>query len=144
MVPFESVNLGGLHHRKLWKTHSAHREHFYADAARGTLPRYSWVEPCMLFGDLQDYHPPTDIRAAETFLASIYNAVRTSPQWEEAALVVLFDEHGGCYDHVPPPASISPDGIVEQEGFTFDRLGVRVPTMRMRRWPGTPVMPVGG
>lgn len=129
VIPFEAINLGGLHHRKLWKTHAVHMEQFYADAARGTLPDYSWVEPCMLFGDLQDYHPPTDIRAGERFLASIYNAVRTSPQWEDTALVVMFDEHGGCFDHVPPPAAPSPDDIVEQEGFTFDRLGVRVPTI---------------
>lgn len=129
IIPFESINLGGLHHRKLWKTHSVHIQEFFSDAATGQLPRYSWVEPCMLYGNLQDYHPPTDIRAAEAFLASIYQAVRTSPQWEETALVVMFDEHGGCYDHVAPPATISPDGIVEQEGFTFDRLGIRVPTI---------------
>lgn len=129
VVPFESINLGGLHHRKLWKTHSFHIDQFFSDAASGQLPRYSWVEPCMMYGDLQDYHPPTDIRAAEAFLARIYTAVRNSPQWEETALVIMFDEHGGTYDHVPPPAAISPDGIVSQEGFTFDRLGIRVPTI---------------
>ena len=129
VVPFESINLGGLHHRKLWKTHSSHIDQFFADASAGRLPRYSWVEPCMLYGNLQDYHPPTDIRAGEAFLASIYNAVRNSPQWEETALVVMFDEHGGTFDHVPPPPTVSPDGIVKQEGFTFDRLGIRVPTI---------------
>ncbi len=85
----------------MWHEHSATLERFFGDAAAGTLPRYSWVEPKMLLGDLDDYHPPTDIRSAETFLAAVYEAVRTSPQWESTALVVMFDEHGGCYDHVP-------------------------------------------
>ncbi len=129
VVPFEAINLGGAHHRRMWAAHSAHLEQFFADAGDGTLPRYSWVEPCMLFGDLTDYHPPRDIRAGEQFLAQIYHAVRNSPQWEQTALVIMFDEHGGCYDHVPPPAAPSPDEIVHQEGFGFDRLGVRVPTV---------------
>lgn len=129
VVPFEAINLGGAHHRRMWAAHSAHLERFFADAAAGGLPRYSWVEPSMLFGDLTDYHPPTDIRAGEQFLAQIYRAVRSSPQWDRTALVIMFDEHGGCYDHIPPPAAPSPDGIVKQQGFAFDRLGVRVPTI---------------
>ena len=128
-VPLAAINLGGGRHLRLWHEHSATLEQFFGDAAAGTLPRYSWVEPKMLLGDLDDYHPPTDIRSAETFLAAVYEAVRTSPQWESTALVVLFDEHGGCYDHVPPPATVSPDGVVSPEGFHFDRLGLRVPTI---------------
>jgi phospholipase C len=129
VVPFEAINLGGAHHRGMWKSHSTHMPDFYNDAANGTLPRYSWVEPCMMFGDLADYHPPTDIRAAEAFLARVYNAVRTSPQWEETALVVMFDEHGGCFDHVVPPAAVAPDDSPCEEGFGFDRLGIRIPTL---------------
>ncbi len=129
VIPFEAINLGGAHHRKMWKTHSHHMPSFYSDAANGTLPRYSWVEPTMLYGDLCDYHPPQDIRAAEQFLAKVYNAVRTSPQWEETALVVMFDEHGGCFDHVVPPAAVPPDHHTSQEGFTFDRYGIRIPTI---------------
>lgn len=129
VVPFEAINLGGAHHRALWKSHSRHMPEFYADAANGTLPAYSWVEPTMMFGDLCDYHPPRDVRAAEQFLARVYNAVRTSPQWEQTALVVMFDEHGGCYDHVAPPAAEAPDDSRCEEGFAFDRLGIRVPTL---------------
>ena len=133
VVPFEAINLGGAHHRQLWASHSVHLEQFFIDAAAGRLPRYSWVEPCMLFGDICDYHPPRDIRAGEQFLARLYQAVRTSPQWEQTALVIMFDEHGGCFDHVPPPPAPAPapapDGIVAQEGFGFDRLGVRVPAV---------------
>ena len=81
----------------------------------------------MLYGDLNDYHPPEDVRAGEQFLTKIYNAVRTSPQWDQTALVVMFDEHGGCFDHVPPPAAVPPDSHPGEQDFAFDRLGVRVP-----------------
>ena len=128
-MPLTAINLGGGRHLAMWRDHSVHLDQFWADAAAGTLPEYAWVEPNMLFGELNDYHPPTDIRAAEAFLAQVYEAVRNSPQWESTALVVMFDEHGGCYDHVPPPSTVSPDDLVSPEGFTFDRLGVRVPTI---------------
>ena len=128
-VPLAAINLGGGHHLPMWRDHSAHLDEFFADAAGGTLPPYAWVEPNLVLGDLNDYHPPTDIRAAEQFLAQVYTAVRDSPQWETTALVIMFDEHGGCYDHVPPPATVSPDGRVSAEGFAFDRLGVRIPAI---------------
>jgi phospholipase C len=129
VVPDCAINLAGLGHPEMWKRHSATREQFFADAAAGTLPAYSWVEPNMLFGELDDYHPPTDIRAGEHLLARIYNAVRSSPRWASTALVVLFDEHGGCYDHVAPPAAPIPDDSVGEQGFAFDRFGVRVPAI---------------
>ena len=129
VVPDCAINLAGLRHHGMWHSHAATREQFFADAAMGTLPTYSWVEPNMLFGELDDYHPPTDIRAGERLLAGIYNAVRNSPQWESTALVVLFDEHGGCYDHVPPPSAPIPDESVGEQGFAFDRFGVRVPAI---------------
>ncbi len=128
-IPYTAVNQAGGKHLPLWRDHSEHHEQFFADCAAGSLPQYSWIEPCLVSGNLNDYHPPTDIRAGEAFLASIYEAVRSSPQWEQTALVVMFDEHGGCYDHVPPPATVSPDDRVSSEGFAFDRLGVRVPTI---------------
>jgi phospholipase C len=124
-----AINLGGLHHIEQWHSHTAAREQFFADAAAGTLPPYTWFEPNMMFGELDDYHPPTDIRAAEQLLAQVYEAVRSSPQWESTALLVLFDEHGGCYDHVPPPAAPVPDDFAGEQGFGFDRFGVRVPAI---------------
>lgn len=129
VVPLSAINLAGAKHVDLWRDHSAHMPEFYSDCANGMLPQYSWVEPRMMFGELDDYHPPTDVRAAEQFLARVYNAVRTSPQWDSTALVIMFDEHGGCYDHVPPPAAVPPDGHPGEQGFGFDRLGVRVPTI---------------
>jgi phospholipase C len=127
-IPTAALSLGGLKHRKLWKDHTRTRARFFEDCAAGQLPAFSWVEPRLLFGELDDYHPPTDIRTGEAFLADVYNAVRASPAWEKTALLVLFDEGGGCYDHIAPPAAV-PDGYTSREGFTFDRLGIRVPSI---------------
>ncbi len=113
----------------MWRRHSAARSQFFADAAAGRLPAYAWVEPNMFFPPLDDYHPPTDIRAGEQFLARVYQAVRDSPQWPQTALIVLFDEHGGCYDHVPPPAAPAPDDYPGQQDFGFGRFGLRVPAI---------------
>jgi phospholipase C len=61
--------------------------------------------------------------------------VRKSPDWEKTLLIIIFDEHGGCYDHVPPPTTIAPDqAFIEKgnpgySGFKFDHLGVRVPAV---------------
>jgi phospholipase C len=129
-VPMCSLSLGGARHRKMWRSHSRTQARFFADCAAGALPAFSWVEPKMFFGDeLNDYHPPHDVRLAEHFLAGVYNAVRNSPQWEKTALIVTFDEHGGTYDHVPPPAAPIPDDFAGEQGFAFDRFGVRVPTI---------------
>jgi phospholipase C len=107
------------------------------------LPRYSFVEPRFVpepgpwyrFGlpyYPSDYHPPHDVARGEKFLARVYNAVRASPYRDEILLVITFDEHGGCYDHVPPPwGSVAPEPgpIATKNGFPFDRFGVRVPTI---------------
>ena len=129
IVPNAAINLAGLRHLEMWRAHSAYRTTFFADAAAGRLPAYSWVEPNMTFPPLDDYHPPSDIRAGEQFLARVYEAVRNSPQWPSTALVVLFDEHGGNYDHVPPPAAVPPDDRPGQQNFAFDRFGVRIPAI---------------
>src|SRR5262249_33411553 len=65
----------------------------------------------------------------------VYNAIRgNNDLWNQTLLVILFDEHGGFYDHVPPPAAIPPDG--HQEEYTFERLGVRVPAVLVSPWVG--------
>lgn len=126
---------------------------FYDDVASGNLPVYAFIEPRLLY-DHNDMHPPvgaltetdadgniitgsaiSDVRAGEALLHSVYSAVRASstPDGSNAMntmLLVTFDEHGGTYDHVPPPAAAPPTGLAQTEmDFAFDRLGARVPAI---------------
>lgn len=99
--------------------------------SKGSLPTYSFIEPSFLI-EPNDEHPPHDITAGEQFLRSIWEAVSQSPAWDKTLLILTFDEHGGCYDHVLPPTNaVSPDEASDPgaEGFRFDRFGVRVPTI---------------
>jgi len=72
----------------------------------------------------------------ERALNTLYNALRNSPNWEETLLVITFDEHGGIYDHVPPPYAANPYPNDVNDGFRFDILGVRVPTILVSPWIG--------
>jgi phospholipase C len=147
-----------LTQRQMWKyaltKHFAHFKDFLAAAAKkGGLPAYSFIEPIyfdsLVWGPENDAHPecnpyefygPANLHRGEALVATIYNAIRNSPDWESTLLIVMFDEHGGCYDHVPPPTSsqcdvaIAPDKIIPAGqpggiGFKFDRLGPRVPAI---------------
>ncbi|KAF5749263.1 non-specific phospholipase C4-like [Tripterygium wilfordii] len=114
---------------------------------KGKLPNYVVVE--QRFFDIlslpaNDDHPSHDVSEGQKFIKEVYEALRSSPQWNEMLFVIIYDEHGGFYDHVPTPASSgvpSPDGIVGSEPykFKFDRLGVRVPAILISPWiePGT-------
>lgn len=96
---------------------------FFADAAAGTLPSVAYVDP-----GTNDDHPHGDIRNGEAFLASIYQAVTTSPAWASSVLIITFDEWGGFFDHVAPPPAPIPPG--EYDVGNVDGLrGFRVPTM---------------
>src|SRR5260221_2402630 len=71
-------------------------------------------------------HPPHIVTLGEQLIADVYNALRQGPKWAETLLIIIFDEHGGCYDHVPPSAAVPP-GNTPTAPFNFDRYGVRVP-----------------
>jgi len=119
-------------------------QQFIADCASNQLPEYSFIEPC--YNDhpgpgggeilASDQHPDHNIQEGERFIANIYTAIRTNPAlWSSTLLLIVYDEHGGIYDHVPPPAC-TPDGYFANpadtgtgETFNFDRLGVRVPAI---------------
>jgi hypothetical protein len=109
---------------------------FFADAKAGTLPDFSYIEPKWGYEAVSkvvgnDYHPPIFVGCGEHFLYQVYTHLQQSPQWKDTLLIVTFDEHGGTYDHVPPPGTaINPDGINGIEnGFKFDQFGARVPTL---------------
>jgi phospholipase C len=139
----EIVNL--LQHQpQLFATY----EQFIADCKLGRLPDYCFVEPNYNDHDsdtgaiiASDQHPDHHVQAGELFIASVYNAIKRNPKlWKSTALLVVYDEHGGIYDHVPPPPCL-PDGFVAQPNdtgtgtaFAFDRLGVRVPAILISPW----------
>lgn len=109
---------------------------FQQDCASGNLPQYSFLEPSFLI-DPNDEHPPHDVVAGEQFLYKIWQALSGSPAWPESLLMITYDEHGGTYDHVFPPfGATTPDSKSNpgEEGFTFNRFGVRVPTVLISPW----------
>ncbi|HEX7162430.1 MAG TPA: alkaline phosphatase family protein [Trebonia sp.] len=81
---------------------------FFADAVAGTLPAVSVVDPD--FGAYSEENPQ-DISNGEAFAAAVINAVMRGPAWESTLLLWIYDEHGGYYDHVPPPAAVAPDDV---------------------------------
>jgi len=95
---------------------------FFAAAKIGKLPKFCIIDP-IYFGPYgNDDHPAKDVRLGQALIATIYKALAQSPAWENTLFIVTYDEHGGFYDHVPPPAAADdhPD---------FQRLGFRVPTL---------------
>jgi phospholipase C len=117
-------------------------QQFMDDARKGTLPEYSFVEPNYSDHETDsgvevanDQHPDHSVQAGEFFIARVYMAIKSNPAlWRDSILLITYSNHGGIYDHVPPPAAV-PDGFVAQpdqidrKAFAFDRLGVRVPAV---------------
>lgn len=98
-------------------------EAFEAAAKAGTLPAFSFVEPEFHY---EDDHPPADIRNGQRFVRRILEAIAEKNTWSKVVLFITYDEHGGFYDHVPPPAACVPDDM-HPATHEFDRYGVRVP-----------------
>jgi phospholipase C len=128
-------------------THFHDFSQFLADAKSGTLPAYSFIEPRYftdtLLGKMpNDQHPPHNVSHGEALIAAVYDAVRGGPGWDDTLLIVTYDEHGGCYDHVVPPAAVPPDNR-QPDGFAFGSYGVRVPALIVSRWvrPGSVIRP---
>ena len=108
---------------------------FFKDAAgpEPSFPSFAFIEPAYLPPNAADAHPPHDILAADALVGSVYKALRSNDHlWRKTLLIVLFDEHGGFYDHVPPPNAVPPDH--HHDEYAFDRLGVRVPALLISPW----------
>jgi phospholipase C len=95
------------------------------DAANGDLPKVAWIDPnfvdlSILEPNSNDDHPPSDVRSGQELAMMVFRALAQSPCWDRTLLVVTYDEHGGFYDHQPPPRPPEPDP-------PFETLGVRVP-----------------
>jgi phospholipase C len=107
-------------------------DQFFTDAKAGKLPQFSLLDPD--FGT-QSQENPQNIVLGEAFLAKVVNALGSSPLWRKTLLILTYDEHGGYYDHVPPPVALAPDSIPPevQPGESmydgFARYGFRVPSV---------------
>lgn len=116
----------------------AHAASFLQDATVGTLPSVAWIDPNFSnFNPIgfqpNDDHAPADIRDGQELVLAVYHALAAGPQWDKTLLIVFYDEHGGFFDHVPPPQA--PDDDPQM----FGRYGVRVPALIVSPWiePGS-------
>ena len=122
--PLNSLRLAGI-------------DHFFSDAAAGKLPAFSLVDPD--FGSSSEENPQ-NVASGEAFAAKVIEAVMTGPKWGSTLLIWNYDEHGGYYDHVPPPTAVPPDNIGPDPllgGPPFDgfgRYGFRVPCALVSPW----------
>jgi phospholipase C len=126
---------------------------FFDDAEKGTLPHVSWVDPNFMdVGEMKDNlfgwnprgeweqafidteaanddHPPIDVAHGQAFLMAVMRALMKSPQWTKTMLIVTYDEHGGFFDHMPPPPNEA-----KHESPAFTSLGARVPAFVVSPW----------
>jgi phospholipase C len=106
---------------------------FLEDAAAGTLPSVSWIDPAftnfnLLGFPVNDDHPMADIKDGQDLVLAVYDALASSPQWDRSLLIIVYDENGGFYDHVPPPQAVDDDPDM------FGSYGVRVPAIIVSPW----------
>ncbi|PHM30484.1 alkaline phosphatase family protein [Xenorhabdus innexi] len=111
---------------------------FISSAKAGTLPIFSFIEPAWLGNSSgmvpNSCHPPSDMAPGLKMVADIYNALRQGPDFDQTLLIITFDEHGGIYDHVPPPYTNNAYRNDKDGDFGFDLLGVRIPTVLISPW----------
>lgn len=135
-LPQVSV-LRGMMPRLLASAGFKHMDDFARDVAAGDLPEYTFIEPN--YGNTQNFtggnsqHPVGDIRDGELLIKTVYETIRNSKLWPKTALVILYDEHGGFFDHVKPPATVptGDDDIFNGSPLysDFQQLGIRVPAV---------------
>ena len=137
-----------------------YEEKFAADVSSGKLPHYSFIIPRFIdwngggtgFAAANSQHAPSDVRPGEVLIAEVYESLRNNEKaWKSTLLIVVYDEHGGFYDHVIPPAGVpNPDCLnsptpaqidaakkakkTVPAPFDFTRLGFRVPAILVSPW----------
>jgi phospholipase C len=116
---------------------------FLDRAVEGTLPAFTFIDPRYFsvkdVAPANDQHPDHSVEQGEELIKRVYEALRSSPQWNETLFLITYDEHGGFYDHVAPPQEgiPNPDGLNTTDidpPFHFERLGLRVPTVAVSPW----------
>jgi len=119
----------GLYGHKPFADHVVPVSSFFTDCAAGSLPSFSLVDPNF---NTSSEENPQNVQYGDVFLSTVVNAVLSSPKWDRTLLVWTYDEHGGYYDHVPPPSAPMPDDVppalkAGDAPGRFDRFGFRVP-----------------
>ena len=126
--------------------HPGHYHHFDDDFVKDAagpasqFPAYTFIEPHYFGPSESDQHPVHGVQNGEALIATVYNAIRGNAElWNSTLLVIVYDEHGGFYDHVFPdpndPATgktVAPDGNTSK--FAFNQLGIRVPAILVSPW----------
>jgi phospholipase C len=103
---------------------------FFADAAAGTLPSYTYLDPFFVGedqGGSNDDHPHADIRRGQALVSNVVRAITTSPLWSKTVFILTYDEWGGFFDHVRPPSL--PDLFTPTATEEHNTAGFRVPTI---------------
>jgi phospholipase C len=133
-----SVGLAIAHIQQNAGKYFAFFDDFIKDCKKNKLPSFSFIEPRFndftdrgQFFPAADQHPDHNVFQGEIVIKSVYDAITSNQQtWESTLLVITYDEHGGLYDHVTPPATVNPDpNAPATAAFNFERLGVRVPAV---------------
>jgi phospholipase C len=119
----------GLSHQSSVTDKFTRMADFFKDAEAGTLPQFSFLEPNY---SVQSEENPQDVQFGDQYLSDVVHAVTAGPQWPHTLMIWTYDEWGGWYDHVPPPAAIPPDDVPPDlppgsYPGSFDRYGFRVP-----------------
>ena len=106
--------VGGFAGKVLALNPSAPIKDFFDAAKAGTLPSFSLIDPDYTAAD---DHPAHNIQRGQAFVASVYKALAESPAWSKTLFVITYDEHGGFFDHVPPPAATDANAEFTTQGF---------------------------
>lgn len=126
-----SYRAGHINHFFSFRRVFALENDFFSHAATGKLAAVSWIDPNFAsigsLSNANDDHAPADLRAGQTLVNEIYQALLNSPAWEKVLLIIVYDEHGGFYDHVPPPFAVD-------DAPNFRRYGCRVPAFIVSPW----------
>jgi phospholipase C len=108
-------------------------DEFFTHVSNGDLPQFVVLQPqSTTHVTLPTWqHPDAPVSEGERLYKKIYESLRASTVWNDTLFMITYDEHGGFYDHVTPPQTgvPPPDGVVAPNGFKFDRLGIRIPTL---------------
>jgi len=134
-IPQSALLVHQLKPRNMVRYH--HLDRFFEDAERSEeqFPLFAFLEPEYYPPGANDDHPPHDVLNGDRLLADVYNAIRHNDAlFSTTLLVVVWDEHGGFYDHVPPPPIEPPDHHSGEFDFNFRSLGVRVPAVLVSPW----------